>query len=128
MGGAHGSSLRFIEVTEDVSFVHLHLHTQYSLLDGAIRLGDLIKKVKDHNMPAVAMTDHGAMFGAIEFYLKCRDKGVKPVIGCEVYIAPGSRHVKEAKGGEAGAGYHLVLLCENLTGYKNLSKLVSIGF
>ncbi|AJE03771.1 DNA polymerase III subunit alpha [Geobacter pickeringii] len=113
---------------ETPSFVHLHLHTQYSLLDGAIRLGDLVKKVKDHHMPAVAITDHGTMFGALEFYLKCRDKGVKPIIGSEVYIAPGSRHVKEARGGEAGAGYHLLLLCENLTGYKNLSKLVSIGF
>ncbi|WP_298268328.1 DNA polymerase III subunit alpha [Geobacter sp.] len=113
---------------ETPSFVHLHLHTQYSLLDGAIRLGDLIRKVKDHHMPAVAITDHGTMFGALEFYLKCRDKGVKPIIGSEVYIAPGSRLVKEARGGEAGAGYHLLLLCENLTGYKNLSKLVSIGF
>ncbi|CAG0931750.1 partial DNA polymerase III subunit alpha, partial [Rhodocyclaceae bacterium] len=111
-----------------MSFVHLHLHTQYSLLDGAIRLGDLVKKAKDTGMPAVAITDHGAMFGAMEFYLKCKDKDVKPVIGAEVYIAPGSRFVKEAKGGEAGAGYHLLLLCENMTGYRNLSKLVSIGF
>lgn len=111
-----------------MSFVHLHLHTQYSLLDGAIRLGDLVKKVKAHDMPAVAITDHGAMFGAMEFYLKCKDKDVKPVIGAEVYIAPGSRFVKEARGGEAGAGYHLLLLCENMTGYRNLSKLVSIGF
>uniref|UniRef100_A0A831XMD2 DNA polymerase III subunit alpha n=1 Tax=Geobacter metallireducens TaxID=28232 RepID=A0A831XMD2_GEOME len=111
-----------------MSFVHLHLHTQYSLLDGAIRLGDLVKKAKDTGMPAVAITDHGAMFGAMEFYLKCKDKDVKPIIGAEVYIAPGSRFVKEAKGGEAGAGYHLLLLCENMTGYRNLSKLVSIGF
>ncbi len=111
-----------------MSFVHLHLHTQYSLLDGAIRLGDLIKKAKDTDMPAVAITDHGVMFGAMEFYLKCKDKGVKPIIGSEVYIAPGSRFVKEVKGGEAGAGYHLLLLCENMTGYRNLSKLVSVGF
>lgn len=111
-----------------MSFVHLHLHTQYSLLDGAIRLGDLIKKAKDTDMPAVAITDHGVMFGAMEFYLKCKDKGVKPIIGSEVYIAPGSRFVKEVKGVEAGAGYHLLLLCENMTGYRNLSKLVSVGF
>src|SRR6266540_2146378 len=80
------------------NFVHLHLHSQYSLLDGAIRLDDLLRKVKEHGMPAVALTDHGAMFGAIEFYQKCKDKGIRPVIGCEVYIAPGSRFVKESGG------------------------------
>ncbi|RNC67378.1 MAG: DNA polymerase III subunit alpha [Desulfuromonadales bacterium] len=111
-----------------MSFVHLHLHTQYSLLDGAIRLGDLIKKAKDHEMPAVAITDHGSMFGALEFYLKCRDKGIKPIIGSEVYIAPGSRFSKTAPATpDAVTSYHLILLCENLTGYKNLSRLVSAG-
>ncbi|HTG82520.1 MAG TPA: DNA polymerase III subunit alpha [Geobacteraceae bacterium] len=109
-------------------FVHLHLHSQYSLLDGAIRLDDLLRKVKDHGMPAVAVTDHGAMFGAIEFYTKCKDKGVRPVIGCEVYVAPGSRFVKDSSGPDAIHSHHLILLCENLQGYKNLSRLVSAGF
>ncbi|BDV43566.1 DNA-directed DNA polymerase [Geotalea uraniireducens] len=112
-----------------MSFVHLHLHTQYSLLDGAIRLGDLIKKAKDYEMPAVAITDHGCMFGALEFYLKCRDKGIKPIIGSEVYVAPGSRFDKNPPSTHDGtSSYHLILLCENLTGYKNLSRLVSAGY
>ena len=83
-----------------MSFVHLHLHSQYSLLDGAIRLDDLVKKVKEQNMPAVAVTDHGCMFGAIEFYTKCKAEGVKPIIGAELYIAPGSRTVKDGGGAD----------------------------
>jgi DNA polymerase-3 subunit alpha len=109
-----------------MSFVHLHLHTQYSLLDGANRLGDLVKKAQSHGMPAVAITDHGNMFGAVEFYLKCKDKGVKPIIGSEVYIAPSSRFSRE--GSEEVSGYHLVLLCQDIVGYRNLSYLVSSGF
>jgi len=113
----------------EANFVHLHLHTQYSLLDGAIRLGDLVKKAKGYEMPAVAITDHGSMFGAIEFYTKCKDKGIKPIIGSEVYIAPGSRFSKESGNGhESTSSYHLILLCENLQGYKNLSWLVSAGY
>ncbi|BCS54706.1 DNA polymerase III subunit alpha [Geobacter sp. SVR] len=108
-------------------FVHLHLHTQYSLLDGAIRLEDLIAKAKAHNMPAVAITDHGNMFGAVEFYLKCKKAGIKPIIGCEVYLAPDSRFARDSKG-ISDAAYHLVLLCENLVGYKNLSYLTSAGY
>ncbi|WP_243371734.1 DNA polymerase III subunit alpha [Geotalea sp. SG265] len=108
-------------------FVHLHLHTQYSLLDGAIRIGDLIKKAKGYEMHAAAITDHGNMFGAIEFYIKCKDKGLKPIIGSEVYIAPGSRTSKESGNGDTSA-YHLVLLCQNLQGYRNLSWLVSAGY
>ncbi|HQB38481.1 MAG TPA: DNA polymerase III subunit alpha [Deltaproteobacteria bacterium] len=108
-------------------FAHLHLHTQYSLLDGAIRIEDLIKKAKEFNMLAVALTDHGNMFGAVEFYLKCKKAGIKPVIGCEVYLAPDSRFSKDAKG-ISDAAYHLVLLCQNMTGYKNLSYLVSAGY
>lgn len=108
-------------------FAHLHLHTQYSLLDGAIRIEDLIHKVEDHNMPAVALTDHGNMFGAIEFYLKCKKAGIKPVIGCEVYLAPDSRFSKDAKG-ISDAAYHLILLCQDMVGYKNLSYLVSAGY
>ncbi len=109
------------------NFVHLHVHTQYSLLDGAIRIGDLVKKACEYGMPAVALTDHGNMFGAIEFYLKCQSAGIKPLVGCEVYLAPESRFTKEARGiGDVAS--HLVLLCENLEGYRNLSRLVSIGY
>jgi DNA polymerase-3 subunit alpha len=108
-------------------FVHLHLHTQYSLLDGAIRFDDLISKAKDHNMPAVAITDHGNMFGAAEFYLQCKKSGVKPLIGCELYLAPDSRFSRDARG-ISEAAYHLILLCENMQGYKNLSYLTSAGY
>jgi len=113
---------------EYANFVHLHVHTQYSLLDGAIRFGDLLAKVKSLHMPAVAMTDHGNMFGSIEFYLKCKDKGVQPIIGCEVYIAPGARTHKQAPPPDQASSYHLIILCENLTGYRNLSYLVSAGY
>ncbi len=113
---------------DSANFVHLHLHSQYSLLDGAIRIGDLLKKVKDCHMPAVAMTDHGNMFGTLEFYLKCQDKGIKPIVGSEVYIAPQSRHLKQAPAGGEASSYHLILLCENMTGFKNLSYLTSAGY
>jgi DNA polymerase-3 subunit alpha len=108
-------------------FVHLHLHTQYSLLDGAIRLDDLISKANVYNMPAVAITDHGNMFGAAEFYLQCREAGVKPLIGCELYLAPDSRFSRDARG-ISEAAYHLILLCENMQGYRNLSYLSSAGY
>ena len=108
-------------------FVHLHLHTQYSLLDGAIKIPDLISKVKEFKMPAVAMTDHGVLFGAMEFYSSVQSNGLKPIIGCEVYVAPGSRHDKGARNGDSRAN-HLILLCENVKGYKNLCKLVTLGF
>ena len=111
-----------------MSFVHLHLHSQYSLLDGAIRIDDLVKKAKEYNMPAVAVTDHGCMFGAIEFYAKCKSEGIKPIIGAELYIAPGSRTVKEGGGTDGVSNFHLLLLCMNLQGYKNLSILSSAGY
>ncbi|MBP1729216.1 MAG: dnaE [Deltaproteobacteria bacterium] len=111
-----------------MSFVHLHLHSQYSLLDGAIRLEDLVKKVGEFNMPAVAVTDHGCMFGAIEFYTKCKDAGIKPIIGAELYIAPGARGQKDGGGADGVSNFHLLLLCMNLQGYKNLSYLTSAGF
>ena len=111
-----------------MSFVHLHLHSQYSLLDGAIRLDDLVKKVKEQGMPAVAVTDHGCMFGAIEFYTKCKAEGIKPIIGAELYIAPGSRSQKDGGGADGVSNFHIVLLCMNLQGYKNLSYLTSAGF
>jgi DNA polymerase-3 subunit alpha len=108
-------------------FIHLHLHTQYSLLDGAIRLDDLFTKASQYKMPAVAMTDHGNLFGAIEFYQKAYQFGIKPIIGCEVYVAPGSRFEKDSRA-STDTSFHLTLLAENETGYKNLTKLVSTAY
>ena len=105
------------------SFVHLHLHTEYSLLDGAIRMKELMKKAVEFKMPAVAITDHGNLFGAIEFYQEATRAGVKPIIGCEAYIAPGSH--KDRPGSRRDAAYHFTLLTENETGYRNLVKLVT---
>lgn len=115
---------------EHSDFVHLHLHTQYSLLDGAIKIDPLIKRVREFKMPAVAITDHGAMFGAVEFHRKAVAAGVLPIIGCELYVSPGSRFEKSA-GATDGYGeryYHLVLLAQNSKGYKNLCTLVSKGY
>ena len=108
-------------------FVHLHVHTEYSLLDGACRVKDLVAACQRLRMPAVAVTDHGNLFGAIDFYTAAQAVGVKPIIGCEVYMAPGDRRDREARGlGEAS--YHLLLLAQNLAGYHNLIKLASIGY
>jgi DNA polymerase-3 subunit alpha len=108
-------------------FTHLHLHSQYSLLDGAISFERLFKRCGELGMPAVAMTDHGNMFGAIEFYTAAHKAHIKPIIGIEAYIAPGSRFDK-SKSSISEAAYHLVLLAENKTGYKNLLKLASAGY
>ncbi len=108
-------------------FVHLHLHTEYSLLDGAIRIGDLMKKAVEFGMPAVAMTDHGNMFGAVKFVQEAKKAGVKPIIGCEVYMAPGSRLDRSA-GNARDASFHFTLLAENEAGYQNLTKLVSTAY
>ncbi|TRZ93978.1 DNA polymerase III subunit alpha [bacterium] len=108
-------------------FVHLHLHTQYSLLDGACRIPELLKLANTYNMDSLAITDHGNMFGAIEFYLEAQKAGIKPIIGCEVYIAPGSRLDKNSVGVE-DASFHLILLARDETGYQNLMKLVSSGY
>jgi DNA polymerase-3 subunit alpha len=105
------------------SFVHLHLHTEYSLLDGAIRMKELMKKAAEFKMPAVAITDHGNLFGAIEFYQEATRAGVKPIIGCEAYVAPGSH--KDRPGSRRDAAYHFTLLAKNETGYRNLVKLVT---
>ncbi|MFQ5585503.1 MAG: DNA polymerase III subunit alpha [Thermodesulfobacteriota bacterium] len=108
-------------------FVHLHLHTQYSLLDGAIRHDELFELAREYKMPAVAMTDHGNMFGAIEFYQKALKYGIKPIIGCEIYVAPGSRFDKSPPAKGNSSYHHLILLVKNSTGYRNLCKLVTAG-
>ena len=105
------------------SFVHLHLHTEYSLLDGAIRMKELMKKAAEFKMPAVAITDHGNLFGAIEFYQEAKRAGIKPIIGCEAYIAPGSH--KDRPGSRRDAAYHFTLMAENENGYRNLVKLLT---
>jgi DNA polymerase-3 subunit alpha len=105
-------------------FVHLHVHTNYSLLDGAIRLNDLMEKTKEFDMDTVSITDHGAMYGALDFYNKAKKAGLKPIIGCEFYVTPGSRHTKNA---QAKTLHHLVLLAMNKTGYQNLMHLASIA-
>jgi len=109
-------------------FVHLHVHTQYSLLDGAIRIPDLVERAREFRMPAIAITDHGNMFGAIEFYLKAQAAGIKPIIGCEVYVAPKSRLDKSGAASSGEASGHLILLCKNQVGYRNLCKLVSTAY
>jgi len=108
------------------SFVHLHLHTEYSMLDGANRIPDVMKKARELGMPAVAMTDHGNLFGAIEFYQEAGKHGIKPIIGCEMYMAPGKLTEKQAASAR-DAAYHFTLLAQDETGYRNLVKLVSIG-
>ncbi len=110
------------------SFVHLHLHTQYSVLDGAIKIQDLLSRVKENGQSAVAMTDHGNMHGAVEFYLAATQAEIKPIIGCEVYITAGSRHEKKLKKEGGSATHHLTLLAKDLTGYQNLCRLVSIAY
>ena len=108
-------------------FVHLHLHTQYSLLDGTIRIDDLFQKAKGYQMPAVAMTDHGNLYGVIDFYKHAYKYGIKPIIGCELYVAPKSRFDKTSYGSGETAN-HLVVLARNMQGYKNLIKLATAGF
>lgn len=108
-------------------FVHLHVHTQYSLLDGACRLDRLIDKAVEFKLPALSITDHGNLFGSIKFYNLCMKKGIKPIIGCEVYVAPESRLKKEYRQGE-DSNFHLILLAKDEEGYRNLVKLVSLGY
>jgi DNA polymerase-3 subunit alpha len=108
------------------SFVHLHLHTEYSMLDGANRIPEIMRKAKEFGMPAVAMTDHGNLFGAIEFYQEAHKAGIKPIIGCEMYMAPGKLSEKQASSAR-DAAYHFTVLARDETGYKNLVKLVSIA-
>ena len=110
-----------------MQYVPLHVHTEYSLLDGATKIKDLVAICKDNEMPACAITDHGVMYGAIDFYRAALANDIKPIIGCEVYVAPGSRFDKEAGTGD-DRYYHLILLAENNKGYENLCKIVSKGF
>jgi DNA polymerase III subunit alpha len=111
-----------------VSFVHLHTHSEYSLLDGANRIGDLVRKAKEFEMPGLALTDHGCMFGAWTFHKQARKEGLKPIIGMEAYVAPGDRRERSRSGQGDRAYYHLVLLARDMVGYKNLIKLSSIGY
>jgi len=108
-----------------MSFIHLHVHSEYSILDGFLRIGDLIKRVKEFKMPAVALTDHGGMYGVIPFYKRAKKEGIKPIIGVEMYFSPTSRFDK--KGKEDAVNYHILLLAKNFKGYQNLTRLVSIG-
>ncbi len=110
----------------EVNFVHLHCHSEYSLLDGAAKIKKMVERAAQLGMPALAVTDHGTMFGVIDFYRAAREAGVKPILGCEVYVSPRSRFQKEAKRDDTQ--YHLVLLAENNTGYRNLMRLVSSGY
>ena len=104
-------------------FTHLHLHTEYSLLDGACRIGEVVSLAKKLGMDSLAITDHGVLYGAVAFYKECKAQGIKPIIGCEVYVAPRSRFDKVH--GLDSDRYHLILLCKNEKGYQNLLKLVS---
>ncbi len=113
------------KILENKPFAHLHVHTEYSLLDGSAKIRELVARAKELGMDSIAITDHGAMYGAVDFYEAAQEAGIKPIIGCEVYVAAGSRLVKEGKG---GGYYHLVLLAENNEGYQNLVKLASYGF
>src|ERR1043165_3088853 len=109
------------------SFVHLHCHSHYSLLDGANRIPELVKQAKALGMNAIALTDHGNLYGAIEFYRECREHGLNPIIGYEAYVAPGKRGEREARR-RGDAGYHLTLLARNAAGFKNLIKMASSAF
>ena len=110
-----------------MSFAHLHVHTEYSLLDGSNKITEYVSRVKELGMTAAAITDHGVMYGVIDFYKAAKAAGIKPIIGCEVYVAPGSRFDREQSHGE-DRYYHLILLAENNTGYANLMKIVSRSF
>src|SRR5271156_4317593 len=111
---------------EQGSFTHLHVHTHYSLLDGACRISDLVKRAKFLGMDSLAITDHGCMFGVIEFFNECKKEGIKPILGMEAYMAPGDRRERSGVVGETA--YHLLLLAQNLEGYQNLIKLSTTAY
>ena len=110
-----------------MAFTHLHVHTGYSLLDGSSKIRELVNYAKELGMDSLAITDHGVMYGVIEFYKVAKEAGIKPIIGCEVYVAPGSRFDREKVSGEERY-YHLIILAKNNIGYNNLIKIVSRGF
>ena len=110
-----------------MAFTHLHVHTEYSLLDGSAKIGELVLRAKELGFDSLAITDHGVMYGVIDFYKACKKAGIKPILGCEVYVAPNSRFDRELSGGE-DRYHHLILLAENNTGYENLTRIVSRGF
>ena len=110
-----------------MNFTHLHVQTEYSLLDGSNKIKEYVARVKELGMTAAAITDHGVMYGVIDFYRAAKEAGIKPILGCEVYVAPNSRFDKET-GVSDDRYYHLVLLAENNEGYANLTKIVSKGF
>ena len=110
-----------------MAFTHLHVHTEYSLLDGSSKIKEITKRAKELGMDSLAITDHGVMYGVIDFYRAALANGIKPIIGCEVYVAPHSRFDKENNPGD-DRYYHLILLAENNTGYQNLCRIVSKGF
>ena len=110
-----------------MAFTHLHVHTEYSLLDGSSKIREIAARAKALGMDSLAITDHGVMYGVIDFYRACREVGIKPILGCEVYVAPNSRLDREAGAGE-DRYHHLVLLAETNEGYANLTKIVSRGF
>ena len=110
-----------------MEFTHLHVHTGYSLLDGAAKIKELVHRAKELGYDSLAITDHGVMYGVIEFYEACMAEGIKPILGCEVYVSPGSRFDREVGKGD-DRYYHLVLLAETDQGYHNLSKIVTRGF
>ena len=110
-----------------MAFTHLHVHTEYSLLDGSCKIKELVSAAKDLGFDSLAITDHGVMYGVIDFYRACLEEGIHPVLGSEVYVAPRSRLDREQNAGD-DRYYHLVLLAENDTGYRNLIKIVSQGF
>jgi DNA polymerase III subunit alpha len=122
---AHVEFVKYVPLMSHADFVHLHLHTEYSLLDGACRLDRLMDKAHELKFPSLAITDHGVMYGAVDFYQQARAKGIKPIIGCEVYVAPGSRLEKKSSTGGRDVYNHLVLLAKDEAGYKNLIKLTT---
>ncbi len=115
-------------MSDQSHFVNLHVHTEYSLLDGAITIKKMLKKAAKHNMPAVAITDHGNMFGTVQLFMQAEKTGIKPIVGCELYVAPGDRREHAPSKDGQPNNYHLVLLAMNETGYKNLSRLVTMGY
>src|SRR3989454_2592930 len=128
-GSSYGHSYSFhgLWTMSNRSFVHLHCHSHYSLLDGASRIPELVEQAKKQGMNAIALTDHGNLYGAIEFYRECKDAGLNPIIGYEAYVAPGKRTDREAKK-RGEAGFHLTLLCKNAAGFRNLVKMASLAY